>query len=781
LSVSLIIGTIFSQAIAIELNHECTREVWPTFEDFYADGGVGSIEISANSNCYWTVISNKDWIIIKSDSSGNGNGDVLYSVSTNNTGVSRTGTITIDGKIVEIDQSDTFVSCKNTATNAFCFPQYKQEGSLHITGLNKYLNNQIIHGSGFLIAPDLILTNSHNFGNNLTKQEREEVAKNCVLYFNYINTECKGTSSDMGEGFDIIEMIEKENPGNFKLNQKDYSVLKLNKSVLNEYGIEPMTISNNITINEDIYVLGHPDGEPRKIYCGEITKLKMLNIYYNYFETNIISSKGVSGGPIINTQFSEVVGILTGGDHQTSSYGLKLSAIFNDIIDILKPSPTELISPDPDTTLARNTPIFTWKQINRAEKYIFKVEPIESGAVINRIYQSSSICNNETCSVELPEPLPNGEYTWKVQTANKNGGYGEYSSDRTISVIDDCSLILSSASPNHIITSGCYEKIYGIAAANQITLERGAKAELINFPGQNTIKIQSSSDMFTVSRSGTVVTFQGSDETILKIPATKNIQTISFNGEQSKVLQIHDNQVKLDDQIEEKESTPGSCGAYIAPGVWKEFDCYNLAAIGKETGADPFTPSWELIGGYWQCGIKGPDPDKEDWYNTNTEHFAHGPTGPGLSEANEGEVNGWGSSGSFTPHWWDGLKTGSDPCPAGFRIPSNAEWQGVIENNIHSSVGPWSSSLDDYTNYNSAQYFGPNLMLPASGYRYNAYNGALVYRGWSGAYWSGKSDGIGGAYLYFDNSEIKNGYGDVLHGLSVRCVVYHGREPPSPQ
>lgn len=50
-----------------------------------------------------------------------------------------------------------------------------------------------------------------------------------------------------------------------------------------------------------------------------------------------------------------------------------------------------------------------------------------------------------------------------------------------------------------------------------------------------------------------------------------------------------------------------TCGAYVAPGVWKEFDCYNLAAIGKATGVDPFTPSWGLIGGYRLWGRKGPD------------------------------------------------------------------------------------------------------------------------------------------------------------------------------
>jgi hypothetical protein len=80
-------------------------------------------------------------------------------------------------------------------------------------------------------------------------------------------------------------------------------------------------------------------------------------------------------------------------------------------------------------------------------------------------------------------------------------------------------------------------------------------------------------------------------------------------------------------------------GAYVALFVWKEFDCYNLSAIGKTTNDDPFTPSWRLIGGYWQWGRKGPDPGQ--WYDTNTEHFVHGPTGLSTSEANDKEDKRW--------------------------------------------------------------------------------------------------------------------------------------------
>jgi hypothetical protein len=315
--------------------------------------------------------------------------------------------------------------------------------------------------------------------------------------------------------------------------------------------------------------------------------------------------------------------------------------------------------------------------------------------------------------------------------------------------------VLSANEPDYTVTTGSYTLLYGTFLPNQIILESGAMAELINFPGQNSIQIQSSSDLFTVSRSGTGVTFQGSDETILKIPSTTDVQTISFNGEERRVLQIHNNQIMLDDQIitttpapiendatnnligswlydadglensavltfiddinymfavdgepddgggrgmergtyiwdassgafsavmlsntagdwgifadagnqtvfisddtlfynltddeviqfkkikyaEVSEDNNAECGAYIAPGVWKEFDCYNLGAIGKDLGHHPFTPSWSLIGGYWQWGRKG--PDSGFWHTANTSYFAHGPTGPGSAEANSGGI-----------------------------------------------------------------------------------------------------------------------------------------------
>ena len=217
-------------------------------------------------------------------------------------------------------------------------------------------------------------------------------------------------------------------------------------------------------------------------------------------------------------------------------------------------------------------------------------------------------------------------------------------------------------------------------------------------------------------------------------------------------------------------TTPNSattCGAYVAPGVWKEFDCYNLAAIGKTTNDDPFTPSWRLIGGYWQWGRKG--PDSSQWYDTNTANFTHGPTGPDLGSANSGMVSGWDNS-SLAPDeaWSDSQKTANDPCPVGYRMPTQSQWEGVLSNNTHSIVGTWDM---DATNYSSARFFGNELMLPAAGYCYN-YQGLLSLRGTNGHYWSSTQATGDNAWELFFFSSLADTLGEYRRlGFSVRCVA----------
>jgi hypothetical protein len=103
-------------------------------------------------------------------------------------------------------------------------------------------------------------------------------------------------------------------------------------------------------------------------------------------------------------------------------------------------------------------------------------------------------------------------------------------------------------SSSKTLTSGLVTYVYGCSGINNITLEKGSGAKLFNMPGSNTITIEAASSIFTVSRSGAYVTFEGTDGTILKMPATIDSQTIVFN-DRSLQLIITSGNVMLENQI----------------------------------------------------------------------------------------------------------------------------------------------------------------------------------------------------------------------------------------
>ncbi len=108
-------------------------------------------------------------------------------------------------------------------------------------------------------------------------------------------------------------------------------------------------------------------------------------------------------------------------------------------------------------------------------------------------------------------------------------------------------IVLTDDSPDARITAGS-AKIYGSFASNHVTLENGTNVELFNFPGSNTITINSDSQLFNIFRSGAFVIFEGADGTVVKMPATRTPQTVSFT-DINHTLYISGSQVMLDDQV----------------------------------------------------------------------------------------------------------------------------------------------------------------------------------------------------------------------------------------
>ena len=194
------------------------------------------------------------------------------------------------------------------------------------------------------------------------------------------------------------------------------------------------------------------------------------------------------------------------------------------------------------------------------------------------------------------------------------------------------------------------------------------------------------------------------------------------------------------------------CRAKVTATEYKNFMCYNLGAA--NTSADPFTPTWEINGGYWQWG--------------RSAEAAAGPTGSGSGQANGGAVSGWNTTNPANGSWADGSKTADDPCPPGYRVPTKAQWVGVVANNTKTNVGSFSNSA---TNYGAGAKFGDQLLLPAAGYRGDD-DGALSYRGYFGVYWSSTEiDSYYAWYLYFGSSNADAGGNGRTGGLSVRCVA----------
>jgi uncharacterized protein (TIGR02145 family) len=132
-------------------------------------------------------------------------------------------------------------------------------------------------------------------------------------------------------------------------------------------------------------------------------------------------------------------------------------------------------------------------------------------------------------------------------------------------------------------------------------------------------------------------------------------------------------------------------------------------------------------------------------------------------------IGGWNPSSAADSAWADGSKTANDPCPTGYRVPTNAQWTLVDSHNSQTITGSFS---DSDTNFGAARHFGAGvnrLTLPAAGYRDDS-DGTLNNRGDDGYYWSSTENGPNASSRYFNSSDAGSSVSDRASGFSVRCV-----------
>ncbi len=102
--------TIAGQQFAVSQsppnNTQCTYAITPKNRQFSDQDGSGEVAVSTQNGCPWTAQSNDpDWIAVALGSSGTGSGTVKYSVLSNRTSGTRTGTLTIAGQEFTVSQS----------------------------------------------------------------------------------------------------------------------------------------------------------------------------------------------------------------------------------------------------------------------------------------------------------------------------------------------------------------------------------------------------------------------------------------------------------------------------------------------------------------------------------------------------------------------------------------------------------------------------------------------------------------------------------------------------
>ena len=175
--------------------------------------------------------------------------------------------------------------------------------------------------------------------------------------------------------------------------------------------------------------------------------------------------------------------------------------------------------------------------------------------------------------------------------------------------------------------------------------------------------------------------------------------------------------------------------------------------LGADTTLPPDIPVQGIHGNYYQWG---------------------GSTAVADAYTSAEAISNWNQTNAANNAWLDDSKGTEDPCPTGFKVPTVAQWQGVIANNTVSRTSNNSWEMGD-SNFGSAIHFGSNtipkkLTLPAAGSRSSS-NGELRFRGRSGYAWTTSvTADIYRSIFLFGASQVAIAGGTLTSGYSVRCV-----------
>lgn len=156
--------------------------------------------------------------------------------------------------------------------------------------------------SGFLIAPDVLVTAGH------CVQGAGDCASHSWI-FDYANTDGEKTSFTFTKEqvYNCSAVLSQKLSS---MSGDDYAVIKLDRPVLGRTPLK-VRLTGKIAVGEPVVVIGHPTGLPTKIAPG--AKVRKSE-HDKYFVANLDTFAGNSGSAVFNETTGVIEGILVRGE-----------------------------------------------------------------------------------------------------------------------------------------------------------------------------------------------------------------------------------------------------------------------------------------------------------------------------------------------------------------------------------------------------------------------------------------------------------------------------------
>ena len=158
-----------------------------------------------------------------------------------------------------------------------------------------------VRATGFLISPDLLLTNYHVFG----KTDEELKANSPKAIFKFGKVTVLGSEKDEAKGKTFYP--DEQTPIVIFNQTLDYALVHVQRSIQTINSISPIPIANDVPITGDeLHLLGHPAGEAMKLAMSS-EGIVYVSATKGIAQYTTPSQAGASGSPCFSDDWKAIV------------------------------------------------------------------------------------------------------------------------------------------------------------------------------------------------------------------------------------------------------------------------------------------------------------------------------------------------------------------------------------------------------------------------------------------------------------------------------------------